>query len=126
MAKKKKVRCVSFGIQGDLSLFASVGGEVGIAFASRKEGVAGYKGGSLGWGTSGGAAGGIELGYWTVKPKDLAGKCYIIGLGAAYKLGFEIQIIFSKDWEFLGYQRTFPNIGVEVEGSFSYGWTKTF
>ncbi len=121
------VKCGTFGIQADLSaVIVSVGGEIGVGFTGKDKETRGYKGGSKGVGTSYGAGGGIEFGLWTTKPKDLAGGSYVIALGAAYVVGVEVQVIFSRNWKFLGFQMTFPNLGMEVEASFSLGSTQVF
>lgn len=137
---KTKLKCFSLGVQGDVGWeFATGGAEVGLGIGLTHPGASGYIGGSLGVGVvynldsgtnsapSGGA--GFEIGFWTVKPKDMKGESVVFALGFAQakQPGAEVQVIFDfTNWKFLGAQLTFPNFGSEIEASVSFASTETF
>lgn len=119
------IKCGSVSIQADASFLGTAGGEFGIAFSGPPEETRGFVGGGGGGGLAVGTGLGLAFGMWTVKPKDLKGRSYVIGVGVSGTLGLEVQVNFDKKWRFIGIQ-VLPQAGFEIEVTFSVDFAEVF
>lgn len=112
---------VSAGETGGASGVAADSDHLDKAYAGSRDGedvdMAIYAGVGVSRGTAsgGGGSAGVELGAWRDKPRNLAGACLGVSVGASYEVGLSVELYISTDiTSFLGFN-VVPQTGTSVD-----------